>query len=479
MGRIIKRIGLSASAFAMSFATVATPVTSTYATGSEPECAQSGDYSSCFNPWPESYAARNGGESYFTSPIAGYGTEGISYKIEDESIAKIVQEVRPSGDSTYTATLLKGLKTGKTNLAVILDSTKEVLKRLPIEIYNITVPADFSLAVGTSRTFNVTAGDGMEIVNVDIPTEEVFQKAATVKNNGGGSYTITAKSIPYGVFGMVAPGEEAESMYYPFFPIFVKSKNKTTGATFTDNVTVTLYEQNTKDDAAIDNSATEIVNEAKLADVTASLMDVVAAQNSTVKNGDTVSLDGGAIATIADAAGLREAVQDGKTIEVALSSPEEIKNVPSEVSTKMESKLPENTKGARYLDINVLIRAAGKVFGKLVETGAPLTVTIDVSSDPEVPAGYVRNYYMVRMHDGAAESIDVEYSAADKTIKGDSSKFSTYLVAYKDTEAAKAPNSGANNTVSSGTASVSYAGLIAMAVLVSLLGASVIIRKNA
>ena len=83
-------------------------------------------------------------------------------------------------------------------------------------------------------------------------------------------------------------------------------------------------------------------------------------------------------------------------------------------------------------------------------------------------------------HDGTYEVIETTYDPVNNTITFTTDSFSNYALATKETSnTAKAPNSGANNTVSSGTASASYAGLIAMAVLVSLLGASVIIRKNA
>ena len=83
-------------------------------------------------------------------------------------------------------------------------------------------------------------------------------------------------------------------------------------------------------------------------------------------------------------------------------------------------------------------------------------------------------------HDGTYEVIETTYNPVNNTITFTTDSFSNYALATKETSnTAKAPNSGANNTVSSGTASASYAGLIAMAVLVSLLGASVIIRKNA
>lgn len=85
-----------------------------------------------------------------------------------------------------------------------------------------------------------------------------------------------------------------------------------------------------------------------------------------------------------------------------------------------------------------------------------------------------------KKHDGTYEVIETTYDPVNNTITFTTDSFSNYALATKETSnTAKAPNSGANNTVSSGTASASYAGLIAMAALISLLGASVIIRKNA
>ena len=104
-------------------------------------------------------------------------------------------------------------------------------------------------------------------------------------------------------------------------------------------------------------------------------------------------------------------------------------------------------------------------------------------TDPET--GYTRQYIVVREHNGEIETLEegVDFYIEDGVLYVISDKFSTYAVAYKDTQipvvyTVTAPDTGANTTTENGaSANVSVAVVVAMAAIV-LAGAAVFAKRK-
>ena len=72
--------------------------------------------------------------------------------------------------------------------------------------------------------------------------------------------------------------------------------------------------------------------------------------------------------------------------------------------------------------------------GNITELDKDITFELEMPKGlPEVEAGHVREYSVVRVHDGEAESIPFEMTE-DGNFRVTSSKFSDYVIAYSDTE---------------------------------------------
>ena len=80
-----------------------------------------------------------------------------------------------------------------------------------------------------------------------------------------------------------------------------------------------------------------------------------------------------------------------------------------------------------------------------------IEVTLDVSDLPDVPEGMVREFEVIKVHNGVAEGLQADDNG-DGTISTLSSEFSTYAVTYRDTDSTQnreddsetVPTTGAN-----------------------------------
>ena len=88
---------------------------------------------------------------------------------------------------------------------------------------------------------------------------------------------------------------------------------------------------------------------------------------------------------------------------------------------------------------------------QLTSTGEEVEVTLDVSDLPDVPEGMVREFEVIKVHNGVAEGLQADDNG-DGTISTLSSEFSTYAVTYRDTDSTQnreddsetVPTTGAN-----------------------------------
>ena len=141
-----------------------------------------------------------------------------------------------------------------------------------------------------------------------------------------------------------------------------------------------------------------------------------------------------------------------------------------------------------YFDVSVWMSRNGYDFGKMHQLNGKITVALTEVTDPET--GYARQYIVVRQHAGEEPEILVEgvdFYIEDGVLYVISDKFSTFVVAYKDTllpvkeevvYTVTAPNTG-ENTANEGGASVNLSvAVIAAIAAVTLAGAVVFAKRK-
>lgn len=121
-----------------------------------------------------------------------------------------------------------------------------------------------------------------------------------------------------------------------------------------------------------------------------------------------------------------------------------------------------DVKGVKYFDVSVWMSKNGYDFGKIHQLNGKITVALTEVADPET--GYIRQYIVVREHDGEIEMLEegVDFYIEDGVLYIISDKFSTYAVAYQDTlipayggvaYTVSAPDTGVNTKVDGGATS--------------------------
>ena len=91
---------------------------------------------------------------------------------------------------------------------------------------------------------------------------------------------------------------------------------------------------------------------------------------------------------------------------------------------------------------------AGAVHGKDKQKDINLSIDIPQNLINE-NEGVTRSYQIIRVHDGAAETLDAQYDAETKSLTFNTDRFSTYALVYKDKAAVSGDinNDGSVNTV--------------------------------
>ena len=131
---------------------------------------------------------------------------------------------------------------------------------------------------------------------------------------------------------------------------------------------------------------------------------------------------------------------DDDTIAIGKSSMKLLVVAIDDVSTgvqeeidAIEAEVADGQTIGKYYEIDYAeVDPIDHVIRTISETSEEVTITLDVSSFPAVENGKVRTYYVYRYHDGEVELITDVTDNGDGTITFKSSKFSTYGVAYED-----------------------------------------------
>ena len=119
-------------------------------------------------------------------------------------------------------------------------------------------------------------------------------------------------------------------------------------------------------------------------------------------------------------------------------------NVPETEKTLVEAASEDYTVGL-FLDINLFMKVGNNAAMKVASTSGKVKASIVI---PESLWKSGRTFEIIRVHDGEATAIPGSYDADSHVFTFETDKFSTYALAYKDTETASSGSSSSASTVS-------------------------------
>ena len=130
----------------------------------------------------------------------------------------------------------------------------------------------------------------------------------------------------------------------------------------------------------------------------------------------------------------------------------QISEVDKDKMKNIASVIGSNVQIGKYLDFSMSLnyKITNKDADTQLQTGTvPLTeptfetqIELTLPTDLQAPSGKVRKYYIIRLHNGVAEKIDTKLSG--NTISFLSNKFSTYAIAYVDSDAPSTSSGGSS-----------------------------------
>ena len=112
--------------------------------------------------------------------------------------------------------------------------------------------------------------------------------------------------------------------------------------------------------------------------------------------------------------------------------------VSNDVKTNTESALKiksDNAKIVNYFDVSVLLKnkATDAVIAGIPTLANEIELSIMLPENlQQIADGYVRKFYIVREHEGSYELLDAKLSQDGTYLTFNTSKFSTYALAYED-----------------------------------------------
>ena len=126
-------------------------------------------------------------------------------------------------------------------------------------------------------------------------------------------------------------------------------------------------------------------------------------------------------------------------------------NIPANDQSETKKKASEKKlQQGIYLDLSMWKKIGDEDPVPLGSTqiSKELKITITLPEDLKAPAGKVRTYYVIRVHDGIADVLETECNGSEISFKTD--RFSTYSVWYTEKDAPAPSGSGDNTTGGSG-----------------------------
>lgn len=167
-----------------------------------------------------------------------------------------------------------------------------------------------------------------------------------------------------------------------------------------------------------------------------------------------------------------EAKENGKNIDVYL----EVKDISNSVSESdkkaIAEKLGNNSIGL-YLDINLFKQVEGQDATKITEIKEPITISFEIPENLiNTDSNITRTYKILRLHDGVVTTLDVTVNGTTASFKTD--EFSTYALAYTDTDITKTDTTETTSSPKTGDNIIVYAVMF----IISTLGIAVVSANN-
>ena len=129
-----------------------------------------------------------------------------------------------------------------------------------------------------------------------------------------------------------------------------------------------------------------------------------------------------------------EEMNSGKDIKIYLDVRKALDAEVETAKQKVENVL-NGAQAGLYFDLSLFKKVAGEKTEKLHETKDSLTVTMKIPDELKTnDASVVRTYSIIRVHEGTASVIPSVYDAQNGILKFETDRFSTYVIAYKDTQ---------------------------------------------
>lgn len=155
---------------------------------------------------------------------------------------------------------------------------------------------------------------------------------------------------------------------------------------------------------------------------------------------------------------------DGGSSSINIQVSDITKNISDEQKKLIDSVLKPGSQVGMYADISVLLTVIDKdntvITDNVLIPEIATKITVKMVLPDELlqkDSTKVRTYQVIRLHDGKPEVIDSNWDAATATLTFETDKFSTYAVAYYDTD--KKDTKGSGDSGSGGTgAGVSESG---------------------
>lgn len=128
-----------------------------------------------------------------------------------------------------------------------------------------------------------------------------------------------------------------------------------------------------------------------------------------------------------------ELVSNGADVKIWFSAVDITDNPPAGDFSKIQAA-KGNATVAAYMDLNILYSVGedGDA-GKIPELNNEVEIRFEIPKSLQSKSlGVSRSFDLIRVHNGVAENIDVEYNPKDNTVKFSTDKFSTYALVYED-----------------------------------------------
>ena len=160
----------------------------------------------------------------------------------------------------------------------------------------------------------------------------------------------------------------------------------------------------------------------------------------------------------------KKIVADGGSSSINIQVSDITKNISDEQKKLIDSVLKPGSQVGMYADISVLLTVIDKdntvITDNVLIPEIATKITVKMVLPDELlqkDSTKVRTYQVIRLHDGKPEVIDSNWNAATATLTFETDKFSTYAVAYYDTDKKDSKGSGDSGSVGTG-AGVSESG---------------------